>query len=76
MEAQYSYKKTDTDYQSVNSIRFKTGSGAVIEIQNQQNQTPEALKSALEIRSGNLGKSGPGPKAKADARRNFKPKKH
>ena len=65
---QNSYKKTETDDQSVNSIRFKTGSGAVIEIQNQQNQTPEALKSALEIRCGNLGKSGPGPKAKADAR--------
>lgn len=40
----------------------------MIEIQNQQNQTPEALKSALEIHCGDLGKSGPGPKAKADAR--------
>lgn len=69
LETQYSYKKTETDDQSVNSSRFKTGSGAVIEIQNQQNQTPEALKSALEIRCGDLGKSGPGPKAKADARR-------
>lgn len=68
LETHYSYKKTETDDQSVNSIRFKTGSGAVIEIQNQQNQTPEALKSALEIRCGDLGKSGPGPKAKADAR--------
>ena len=39
--------------------------------QNQQNQTPEALKSALEIRSGDLGKgSSPGSRAKADARRN------
>jgi hypothetical protein len=65
---QNSYKKTETDDQSVNSIRFKTGSGAVIEIQNQQNQTPEVLKSALEIRCGDLSKSGPGPKAKADAR--------
>ena len=60
--------ETQYSYQLVNSIRFKTGSGAVIEIQNQQNQTPEALKSALEIRCGDLGKSGPGPKAKADAR--------
>jgi hypothetical protein len=33
-------------------------------------QTPEALKSALEIRCGDLGKSGPGPRAKADAARN------
>ena len=30
----------------------------------------EYSKSALEIRSGELGKSGPGPRAKADARRN------
>ena len=44
----------------------------MIEIQNQQNQPSEALKSALEIRSGELGKgSSPGARAKADARRNF-----
>jgi hypothetical protein len=47
----------------------------VIEIQNQQNQTPEALKSALETRCGDLGKFGPGARAKADARGNFKAKK-
>jgi hypothetical protein len=74
LEAQYSSKKTETDDQSVNSIRFKTGSGAVIEIQKQQNKTPEALKSALTIRNGDLGKSGPGPRGKADARKNFKAK--
>lgn len=50
--------------------RVKTGSGAMIEIQNHQNQTPEALKSALVIRSGDLGKSGPGARAKADAKAN------
>ena len=33
-------------------------------------QTPEALKSALEIRSGHLGKSGPELRAKIDAARN------
>lgn len=43
----------------------------MIKIQNQQNQPPEVLKSALEIRSGDLGKgSSPGSRAKADARRN------
>jgi len=43
----------------------------VIKIQNQQNQPSEALKLALEIRSGDLGKgSSPGSRAKADARRN------
>ena len=56
---------------SVNSTRVQTGSGAVIEIQNQQNQTSEALKSALETRCGDLGKFGPGARAKGDARRNF-----
>nr|YP_003734626.1 hypothetical protein KrfoC_p116 [Kryptoperidinium foliaceum]ADI40411.1 hypothetical protein [Kryptoperidinium foliaceum] len=44
---------------------------SLIEIQNQQNQTSEALKSILETRCGDLGKSGPGARAKADARRNF-----
>ena len=62
---QKTYTVADDDDQSLieSSTRVKTGSGAVIEIQNQQNQTPEALKSALET----LGKSGPG----ARARRNF-----
>jgi len=93
LEAQYSYKKTETvddeqsltESQLVNSIRLKTGSGAVVEIRNQQSQkngeTPmeinvssvqpsEALKYALEVRSGDLSKAGPGPRAKADAKAN------
>ena len=79
LETKYGYEKpvtigddeqSLTESQSVNSIRIKTGSGAMIEIQNQQNQTPEALKSALAIRSGDLGKSGPGARAKADAKAN------
>jgi hypothetical protein len=93
LEAQYSYKKTETvddeqsltESQLVNSIRFKTDSGAVVDIRNQQSQkngeTPikinvssvqpsEALKSALEVRSGDLGKGGPGPRAKTDAKTN------
>ena len=55
---------------SVNSTQVKTGSGAVIEIQKQHNQTSKTLKSTLETRGGNLGKSGPGPRAKVDARNN------
>lgn len=62
-------KKTQIDDQSVNYIRVKTGSGAMIEIQNQHNQTLEALKSALEIRCGEFNKSGPGTRAKADTRK-------
>ena len=59
----------DPSYNSGKTIQ--TGSGYVIKIQNQQNQPSEALKSALEIRSGDLGKgSSPGSRAKADARRN------
>ena len=55
---------------------IQTGSGYVIKIQNQQNKPSEALKSALEIRSGELGKrSSPGSRAKADARRNAQARK-
>jgi hypothetical protein len=45
---------------------IKTGSGVLIG----NKRISEYSKSALEIRSGELGKSGPGPRAKADARRN------
>ena len=93
LKAQYSYQKTATvdddeqsltESQSVNSIRFKTGSGAVINIRNQQSQKndeeinvssvqpSEALEFSLKIRSGDLSKSGPGSRAKADARRHAK----
>nr|YP_010283261.1 hypothetical protein MKU01_pgp113 [Psammodictyon constrictum]ULD16380.1 hypothetical protein [Psammodictyon constrictum] len=59
----------DPSYNSGKTIQ--TGSGYVIKIQNQQTQPSEALKSALEIRSGDLGKgSSQGSRAKADARRN------
>lgn len=44
----------------------------MIEIKNQQNQPSEALKSVLEIRSGDQSKFGPGARAKAGARRNAK----
>jgi hypothetical protein len=63
LESTYSYHESATvgddeqsltESQSVSSIRVKTGSGAMIEIQNHQNQTPEALKSTLEIRSGSI----------------------
>ena len=45
-------------------------------ISNQQNQPSEALKSALKIRSGDSSKTGPGARAKADARRNAKAGKY
>ena len=42
----------------------------MIKIQNQQNQPSKALKSALEIRSGDLGKgSSPGARTRSDARK-------
>lgn len=56
-----------------NCTRVKTGSGTVIEIKTSV-ESSEALKSALGTRGGELGKSGPGTRAKADARRNFKAK--
>ena len=45
---------------------IKTGSGLLIG----NKRISEDSKSELEIRGGELGKSGPGPRAKADARRN------
>jgi hypothetical protein len=57
--------------QKSSSHFIKTGSGAVIEIRTSV-QPSEALKSALEVRCGDLGKSGPGARAKADASRNAK----
>ena len=45
-------------------------------ISNQQNQPSEALKSALKTRSGDSSKTGPGARAKADARRNAKAGKY
>ena len=82
LETQYSHQKTETVYDNEKStidneqstiesqsvIRFRTGSGASIEIQKQPNQTPQALNSALAINVGSLGKSGLGPRAKADAK--------
>jgi hypothetical protein len=68
LETTYSYQEFTDGNQSVNSIRIKTGSGTILTTRKEQNQTSEALK----VRSGDLGKSGPGSKAKADSRRNFK----
>jgi len=63
----------DPSSNSGKTIQIQTGSGYVIKNQNQQNQPSEALKPALEIRNGDLGKgSSPGSRAKADARRNAK----
>ena len=51
---------------------IKTGSGILIGTQ----PISEGSKSALTIRSGDLGKSGPDARAKADARRNVKAGKY
>jgi hypothetical protein len=68
LETTNSYQEFADGNQSVNSIRIKTGSGIIVTTREKQNQTSEALK----VRSGDLGKPGPGPRAKADSRRNFK----
>ena len=72
LETTYSYQESADGNQSVNSIRIKTGSGTILTTRKEQNQTSEATSEALEVRSGDLGKSGPGPRAKVDARRHFK----
>lgn len=63
----------ETDNQNIenNCARIKTGSGTVIEI-----KTSIHSSKALGTCGGDLGKSksGPGAKAKSDARRNFKAK--
>lgn len=63
----------ETDNQNIenNCTRVKTGSGTVIEI-----KTSVQSSEALGTYGGDLGKSksGPGAKAKADARINFKAK--
>ena len=60
----------EEDMQVVNTDGkvIETGSGILIGNQ----PISEGSKSALIIRSGDLGKSGPGARAKADARRNAK----
>lgn len=68
LETTYSYQESADGNQSVNSIRIKTGSRTMFTTRKEQNQTSEALK----VRSGDLGESGPGPRAKVDARRHFK----
>lgn len=51
---------------------IKTGSGVLIG----NKRIPEGSKSALGIRSGELGKSGPGARAKNNSRRNAKAGKY
>lgn len=76
LETTYSYQEFADGNQSVNSIRIKTGSGTILTTRKEQNQTSEALKYALEVRCGDFRKSGPGARAKADARRNAKAGKY
>lgn len=76
LKASYLDKNVDNDTQSVDLIKLKTGSGTVLVLRKHQNQTSEASKSALEVRCGDFRKSGPGARAKADARRNAKAGKY
>ena len=62
------HQKTDTIYDNEQSVRVITGSGTILEFGKKQTGPSEALK----VRCGDLGKSGPGARAKAAARRNAK----
>jgi len=66
VERLHSYMEEDLQIIDTNDKIIKTGSGDLINNQ----QICEASKYALRIRSGDLNKSGPGVRAKADARRN------
>jgi len=57
LETTYSYYKSVDGNQSVNSIRIKTGSGTILTTRKEQNKTYKVL----EVKNGDLGKSGPGP---------------
>lgn len=61
---------TDGDGLSHKSSSHLIQTGSVILIGNKE--ISEGSKSALKIRSGEFSKSGPGARAKADARRNAK----
>ena len=67
---QHTQIKVDGKVQESHLI--KTGSGVLIG----NKRIYEGSKSALEIRSGELDKSGPGARAKSDARRNAKAGKY
>ena len=67
---QHTQIKVDGKVQESHLI--KTGSGVLIG----NKRISENSKSALGIRNGDLGKSGPGPKEKSDARRNAKAGKY
>ena len=76
LKASYLDKNVENNTQSVDLIKLKTGSGTVLVGRKHQNQISEASKSALEVRCGDFRKSGPGARAKADARRNAKAGKY
>lgn len=72
VERLHSYVEEDIQVINTNSKVIKTGSGILISNQ----QISEGSKSALEVRCGDFRKSGPGARAKADARRNAKAGKY
>ena len=72
VERLHSYVEEDIQVINTNRKVIKTGSGILISNQ----QIFEGSKSALEVRGGDFRKSGPGARAKADARRNPKAGKY
>ena len=88
LETQYSDKESATvgdnsqsliESESINYTRIKVDSGVLfIPRKYFQNEIPDYLKQAIQLRSGDLDlgkwKFGPGPRAKSDAIRNFKAK--
>lgn len=80
LEAKYSYQEYATvgddqhsliESESINHTRIKLDSGVLgILRKDFQNEIPDYLKKAIQFRSGDLGKSGPGARAKSNARRN------
>lgn len=72
IEKVQNFVEEDMQVVTRDGIVIKTGSGVLIG----NKRISEGSKSALGIRSGAIGKSGPGPRAKADARRNAKAGKY
>ena len=67
VEQVQNYVEEDIQVIDTDGKVIKTGSGILINNQ----QISEGLKSALEVHCGDFRKSGPGARAKTDARRNY-----
>ena len=64
IEKVQNFVEEDMQVVNIDGKVIQTGSGVLIS----NKRISEGSKSALGIRSGDLGKSGPGPRAKADVR--------